>query len=169
VATRATAEKEVADAAIVKMSTDDMTAVKKATDDATVVKKAAEEAAAKKKAAEKAAAKKATEEAATKKKAAGDAATLGSGPSLAPSVGVKRVAALSGSTPPAKRRFLGSWKLWYITQCFIRHFLYHICDFNLVFPAYNVPSSGRSPPSRGQCCRCSPSHRAPGHHRIPTE
>jgi hypothetical protein len=32
---------------------------------------------------------------------------------------------------------------------FICHFLYHVYDFNLVSPVYNVPSSGMSPPSRG--------------------
>jgi hypothetical protein len=55
----------------------------------------------------------------------------------------------SGSTPPAKRRFHGSWKPQYATQPFFCHFLYRVCDFNLVSPAYNVPSSGRLPPSGG--------------------
>jgi hypothetical protein len=34
-------------------------------------------------------------------------------------------------------------------QTLICHFLYYICDFDLVLLAYNVSSSGRSPPSRG--------------------
>jgi hypothetical protein len=32
---------------------------------------------------------------------------------------------------------------------FICHFLYRVCDFNLVSSAYNVPCSVRSPPSGG--------------------
>jgi hypothetical protein len=116
-----------------------------AAEEAATAKKAADEAAAKKVANEAAAKKKALEEA-TKKTESG-AATAGSGPSPAPSAGVKRVAAPSGSTPPAKRRFHGSWKPRYATRPFICHFLYCDCDFNLVSPAYCVPSSGRSPPS----------------------
>jgi hypothetical protein len=36
-----------------------------------------------------------------------------------------------------------------VTRPFICHFLYHICDFNLVSPTYSVPSSGRASPSSG--------------------
>jgi hypothetical protein len=130
---------------------------KKATEEA-AKKKAAEEAATKKKAVEEVAKRKAVEEAATKKKAAKEAvkkpaedvATVGSGPSLTPSAGVKRMVVPSGSTPPDKWRFLVSWKPRYATQSFICHFLYHICDFNLVSLTYNVPSSNRSPPSGGR-------------------
>jgi hypothetical protein len=57
------------------------------------------------------------------------------------------MAAPNGSTPPTKQRFHGSWKPRYAMRPFICHFLYHICDFNLVSLTYSVPSSGRSPPS----------------------
>jgi hypothetical protein len=154
VATRVVIVKEAADAA----------AVKKVVEEAAEKKKGAEEAAVKKKAVKEAAVKKVVEEAATKKKAAeeaakktaGAAAIAGSSPSPAPSVGVKREATPSGSTPPTKRRFLGSWKPWYDTQSFICHFLYRVCDFNLVSPAYNMSSSSRSPPSRGPTLRVQP-------------
>jgi hypothetical protein len=116
--TRDATVKEAMVAAIVKKSTDDATAVKKAIEEA-AKKKAAEEAVAKNTAEEVATKKKAVveavknmtkEEAAKKvadggvavKKATGDAATAGSGPSLAPSAGVKRADAPNGSTPLAK-------------------------------------------------------------------
>jgi hypothetical protein len=121
-AIRAAVEKEVVDAGTVKKSVNDATAVKKAADETVMVKKAA-----------------------------GDAATVSSGSSLASSAGAKRVAMISGSTPPAKRQFLGSSKPWYVAQTFIYHFLYCICDL-----AYSVPSSGRSPPSGGQYCGSTP-------------
>jgi hypothetical protein len=164
-ATRAAAVKEVADAAAVKKPMDDAVAVKMATEevakkkavDEAVVKKATEEAATKKKAAEEAIEKKGIEEAVKKavdgaaaaKKAAVDVATASSGPCPFPSIGVKRVAAPSASTPPAKRRFLSFWKHQYATQSFIHHFLYRIYDFNLVSPVYSMPSSGRSRASGG--------------------
>jgi hypothetical protein len=71
--------------------------------------------------------------------------TVGSGSSSPLSIGAKRATAPSGSTPPAKQRFLGSWKPWYAMQIFICYFLYCICDFDLVFLVYSVPSSGRYP------------------------
>jgi hypothetical protein len=101
--------------------------------------------------------RKATDEAAAKKKALEEAvkktesavATADSGPSSAPLAGVKMVATPSGSTPSVMRQFHGSWKPRYATRPFICHFLYCVYDFNLVSPAYSVPSSGRSPPSGG--------------------
>jgi hypothetical protein len=150
-------KKKVDEEAVKKKAAEEATARKMATEEAAEKKKATKEAAMKKKATEEAVVKKAADEVAAKKKASEEAAmktksgasTAGSGPSPAPSVGVKRVAAPSGSTPPAKRRFHGPWKPWYATRPFICHFLYHVCDFNLVFPAYSVPSSGRSPFSGG--------------------
>jgi hypothetical protein len=177
VVTRAIAEKEVTvkkvtnDAVVVKKAadevaavmkaTDDVTAVKKAADDATVVKKATDDVAAAKKVADDAAAvkkatneavvaKKAVEDAIAMKKATGHAVTAGSDSSLAPSVGAKRAAAPSDSTPLAMRRFLNSWKPRYVAQTFICHFLYCIYDFDFVLLTYSVSSSSRSPPSRGQ-------------------
>jgi hypothetical protein len=73
----------------------------------TVKKKAAEEAAVKKKAIEEVATKKKASEEEAKKTESG-AATEGSSPSPASLAGVKRAAAPSGSTPPAKRGFLSS-------------------------------------------------------------
>jgi tryptophan synthase beta subunit len=78
--------------------------VKKATEEAATKKKAAEEAT-KKKAVEEAV-KKAADGAAVVKKATVYVATASSGPCPFPSIGVKRAAAPSASTPPAKRRFL---------------------------------------------------------------
>jgi hypothetical protein len=153
---RAATEKEAADAVAVKKATNDTVAVKKATDEAmvvkmavddtTTVKKAADNAVVVKKAAnEVATAKEAIEDATTVKKAADDAVTAGSSSSSAPSGRAKRVINPSGSTPPAKRQFLGSWKPRYIAQTFICHFLYYSCDFDLVLLAYSMSSSGRSP------------------------
>jgi hypothetical protein len=79
------------------------------------------------------------------KKTESGAAIAGFGPSSALSVGVKRVATPSGSTPPAKWRFHGSWKPRYAMRPFICHFLYCVCDFNLGSPAYSMPSSDRLP------------------------
>jgi hypothetical protein len=149
-ATRVTSEKETVDAAAVKKATYDVAMVKKAVDDAATVKKAADNAVMVRKVADEAAVMKmATDDAAAAKKAADDAMTVGSSSSSAPSAGAKRAAAPSGSTPPAKRRFLDSWKPRYVVQTFICHFLYCIYDFDLVLLAYSVPSSGRSPPSGG--------------------
>jgi hypothetical protein len=61
----------------------------------------------KKKAGEEAVAKKVAEEAVKKRKVVQRLRAP------APSAGVKRAAAPSGSIPPAKRRFHGSWKLQY--------------------------------------------------------
>jgi FKBP-type peptidyl-prolyl cis-trans isomerase len=87
VATRATAAKEAANATAAKEATKEAIEKKKATDEVEAKKKTSKEAA---------------------KKTESGVVTAGSGPSPALSVGVKRVAAPSGSTPPAKRRFLGS-------------------------------------------------------------
>jgi hypothetical protein len=162
VATRAAAVKEDVDVA-----TEEATEKKKSAEEAAMRKMAAEEAAAKKKATEEAAVKKAIEEAATKKKVIDEAVTkkkaseeaakktesgaetTGYCPSPALLTGVKRAAAPSGSTPLAKPLFHGSWKPRYATRPLICHFLYRVYDFNLVSSAYSVPSSGRSPPSRG--------------------
>jgi hypothetical protein len=73
VATRATAEKEVADAATAKRVMDDATMVKKAIDEAAAVKRAVD-----------------------------DTTIVGSGSSSAPSVGAKRAAVPSSSTPLTK-------------------------------------------------------------------
>jgi hypothetical protein len=139
-ATRAAVEKEAVDATTAKKFMDDAAVMKKAAVDVASVKKAANEAVNK---------KNATAEVAATKKAADDAATVGSGSSFALSAGAKRVSTPSGSTPLAKQRFLRSWKPWYVAQTFICQFLYRICDFDLVFLVYNVPSSGRSPSSGG--------------------
>jgi hypothetical protein len=155
-ATRVAAVKEAADATVAKEAAEEAVEKKKAAEEA-VKKKVIEEATVRKKAAEETAMKKTAEEAATKNKALEEAAkdtksgaaTVGSGPSLAPSTGSKRVAAPSGSTPLAKRRLLDSWKHRYATRPFICHFSHRICDFHLVSLAYSVPSSGRSPHSRG--------------------
>jgi hypothetical protein len=133
-------------------------AKKKATEVAEVKKKAAQEAA-EKKAAGEVAKKKASEEVA--KKTASVVVTAGSSPSPASMAGVKRPATPSGSTPLAKQQFLGSWKSRYTTRSFICHFLFHVCDFNLVSPTYNVPSFGRSPPSRGPALRVHPTLLSP--------
>jgi membrane protein involved in colicin uptake len=140
VATGATAEKEVADAATAKKAANDAVAMKKAANDAAAAKKAANDAAAM---------KKAMDDVAAVKKVVDDAVIAGSDSSSAQSAGAKRVPTPSGSTPPAKRQFLSSWKPRYVTQTFICHFLYCICDFDLVLLVYSVSSSGRSPPSRG--------------------
>jgi hypothetical protein len=144
----ATAAKKAAyDAAALKKVADEVAVVKKAIDDVAIAKKAADDAAAMRKAADEAVVvKKAADDAAAAKKAADDAATAGS---VSSSVGAKRAAAPSSSTPPAKRRFLGSWKPRYIAQTFICHFLCYIYDFDLVLPAYSVSSSDKSPPSAG--------------------
>jgi hypothetical protein len=92
------------------------------------------------------------------KKTESDAVIAGSGPSPAPLTRVKRAAVPSGSTPLAKWRFHGSWKPRYTMRPFICHFLYRICDFNLVSLTYGVPFFDRSPPSGGgQRHGCSPS------------
>jgi hypothetical protein len=153
-ATRAAATKEAVDEAAAKEVAEEAAEKKKAIE-AAARKKAAEEAAAKKKVVEEAATKKKASEEATKKTKSG-AATAGSGPSPTPSAGVKRAAAPSGSTPLAKRRLLDSWKHRYATRPFICHFSHRICDFNLVSPAYSVPSSGRSPHSRGPMLQVQP-------------
>jgi hypothetical protein len=151
----ATVAKEAAEEAVEKKKAAEEAVKKKVVEEATVRKKAAEETAMKKKTAEEAATKnKALEEAAKETKSG--AVTVGSGPSLAPSTGFKRVATPSGSTPPAKQRLLDSWKHRYATRPFICHFSHHICDFNLVSPAYSVPSSGRSPHSSGPMLQVQP-------------
>jgi hypothetical protein len=141
-------KKAVEEAAARKMVAKEAAAKKKATEEAAVKKKAAEEVTAKRKVVDEAATKKKASEEVTKKTESG-AVNAGSDPSLAPSVGVKRAAASSGSTPTTKRQFHDSWKLRYATRSFICHFLYHVCDFNLVSSVYGVPSSDRSPPSGG--------------------
>jgi hypothetical protein len=158
-ATKEAAEKKkVAEEAVKKKAVEEAVARKMVAEEAAVKKKAAKEAAVKKKAAEEVTAKrKVVDEVTTKKKASEEvtkktesgAVNAGSDPSLALSIGVKRAAASSGSTPTTKRQFHDSWKLRYATRSFICHFLYHICDFNLVSSVYGVPSSDRSPPSGG--------------------
>jgi hypothetical protein len=148
--------KEAADAAAAREATEEV-AKKKASEEAAVRKMVVDEVAGKKKAAEKAAVKrKVIDQVAVKKdseevvkKTKSGAATMGSGPSPSLSAGVKRVATPSGSTPLAKWQFHDSWKPRYAMRLFICHFLFHICDFNLVSLVYSVPSSSRSPPSRG--------------------
>jgi hypothetical protein len=73
------------------------------------------------------------------------------------------VAALSGSRPPTKRRFHGSWKPLYAMRPFICHFLYHVCDFNLVSLQRVILQ--QVTPSRGR----SITGAAPGHRRSPIE
>jgi hypothetical protein len=176
--------KEAADAAVAKKAVEEAVEKKKATEEAAkkkaakeaavrkmaaeeeVVKnKATEEAAAKKKATEEAAVKKAAEEATAKRKTAGEATARKKASEEAAkktesgvvTVGsVRSLAVPSGSTPLAKRQFHGSWKPRYATRPFICHFLYCVCDFNLFSPMYNVPSSGRLPPSGVLASRVQP-------------
>jgi hypothetical protein len=149
------ARKMVAEEAAAKKKAAQEAVVKKKVVEEVVVKKAAEEAAPKRKATDEAAVKKKASEEAVKKTKSG-VATMSSDPSPASSTRVKRAVAPSGSTPPAKLLFHGSCKPRYATRAFICHFLYHVCDFNLVSLAYNVPSSGRSPPSVGPVWRVQP-------------
>jgi hypothetical protein len=100
VATRAVVAKEAADVAVETEAIEEAAVKKKATEEAAVRKKAIVEAAAKKKVVEEAVTKKASEEAVNKTESG--AANAGSGPSPAPSVGVKREVAPSGSTPLVK-------------------------------------------------------------------
>jgi hypothetical protein len=73
------------------------------------------------------------------------------GPSQTPTlvVGAKRSATFSGSTPPSKRSFCGTWWPWYIE-------LSVVCFLCSEFPSFDwdpllcsMSSSGRTPPSRG--------------------
>jgi hypothetical protein len=139
------AEKKRATEEVVKKKAAEEAAMrKKATEEATTKKKAAEEVAVKKKADDEATTKKKASEEATKKTESG-AATVGSD-----SVGRSQEGGyaqwLYTSSQAAIPRLLEA-SVRYTTLHL--PFLVPVCDFNLVFPAYNMPSSGTSPPSRG--------------------
>jgi hypothetical protein len=118
-----TAKKVTDNAEVVKKATDDVVATK-VTDDTAVVKSTMDDAAAVTK---KAATDKMAVDAAVREKATSDATvTEGSTAevasqdvveiSLTSVAGAKRATASGGSTPPAKRRFRGSWKPRYASE-----------------------------------------------------
>jgi membrane protein involved in colicin uptake len=131
---KATADKEVMDAAVAKKVANDIvaTAVKAAADkvvaDAVVAKKVMDDVmaagvkvAAHKEVMDADVAKKATDNAALMKGVA-EETTRGStnpGTTPTPAVGTKRPAALSGSSLPANQSFRGSWRAWYVKHSLI--------------------------------------------------
>jgi hypothetical protein len=179
-ATRAATMKEATEATTAKEAAEEAAEKKKATEEA-AKKKAVEEAAARKMVAKEAAAKKkATEEVAVKKKAAEEAAKK----KAADEAAAKKASERQRRRSKVVWRLLASAHLrlrrqesrgWLrpvalqlrpsgdstaprslATRPFICHFLYCICDFNLVSLAYNMPSFSRSPPTGGPASQVQP-------------